>query len=308
MENPNNQNPQEASSMLEKILQTAQESQNTTPETLSTPSQNIPSPQKPREPLPPGTVLKAIGAITFAALIVFASFLAYIVFNPGDAQFFVSMFGINTKDVANILRKLINGSFGIIILILSIGWIIALFRAIWTPREQKRKKLLAWMIALSVGILLFSLLAFWAFLFNKIGETVWDGGIINIYDNILYSEPLSRDNALINSTNNIIGPIDLRFDITGNAKQLATNGAVQILSYEMNFDGAACGDGKSIITGASPGAEQGIVCTFDTAKVYNISGSYRVKDALGNEKSIPMDLKPVEVRGLVTLRKQKNTL
>lgn len=168
------ENPEEKSSLLEKIIATA----NDTPENqvnpeISNPPEN--TPKKPREPLPPATIFKGILAMIFVALIVFASFLAYIVFNPGDAQFFVSMFGIDTKDVANLLRRLINGSFGVIILVLSIVWIITLFRAIWTPREQKRKKLLGWMIAILVGIILFSLLAFWAFLFNKIGETVWDG-------------------------------------------------------------------------------------------------------------------------------------
>ena len=168
------ENPEEKSTLLEKIIATAndQAEKQIDSETNNT-SEN--APKKPREPIPPATILKGILAMVFVALIVFASFLAYIVFNPGDAQFFVSMFGIDTKDVANLLRRLINGSFGVIILVLSIVWITTLFRAIWTPREQKRKKLLGWIIAVLVGIILFSLLAFWAFLFNKIGETVWDG-------------------------------------------------------------------------------------------------------------------------------------
>lgn len=163
--------PDSTPSLLSDIIKAAQESdtQEVSPSptqvgsTLpsgSTPSDSQ-SPKKPREPLPPGTILKAIGALLFTGIIFFASFLAYIVFNPGEAQFFITMFGIDAKDVANILRKFINGSFGIIILALSILWLIALFRAIWTPREQKRKKILAWMTAVLIGILLFSLLAFW---------------------------------------------------------------------------------------------------------------------------------------------------
>lgn len=163
-----------------------------------------PTPKKPREPLPPGTILKAIGALFFTGIIFFASFLAYIVFNPGEAQFFITMFGIDTKDVATLLRKFINGSFGIIMLVFSILWIITLFRAIWTPREQKRKKILAWMTAALIGILLFSILTFWIYLFKKIGEIVWDGGVIGVYDNVLYGNPISTGDSAIRSTKNMI--------------------------------------------------------------------------------------------------------
>lgn len=264
-------------------------------------------PKKPREPLPPGTIMKAIGALLFTGIIFFASFLAYIVFNPGEAQFFITMFGIDTKDVASILRKFINGSFGIIMLTLSVIWLITLFRAIWTPREQKRKKILAWMTAALIGVLLFSLLAFWGYLFKKIGEIVWDGGKINIYDNILYINPLSESVSEIQRTTNIIGPITLRYDIRSNAKSHETNGNLQIDRYEINFDGASCTDGKSIVTGSSPKEEKAIICTFDQVKNYNIRGSYFGTDASGNEKEIPMELETVEVRGLIDIREQKNS-
>jgi hypothetical protein len=251
--------------------------------------------------------MKAIGAVLFTSIIFFASFLAYIVFNPGEAQFFITMFGIDTKDVASILRKFINGSFGIIILTLSILWLVTLFRAIWAPREQKRKKILAWMTAALIGVLLFSLLAFWGYLFKKIGEIVWDGGVIGIYDNTLYSNPVSESVSEIRSTKNIIGPITLRYDIRGNAKSHEANGNLQIDRYEINFDGASCTDGRSIVTGTSPKEEKAIICTFDQVKNYNIRGSYFGTDASGAEKEIAMELDTVEVRGLIDIREQKNS-
>jgi PKD repeat protein len=267
----------------------------------------IPPPKKPREPLPPGTIMKAIGALLFTGIIFFASFLAYIVFNPGEAQFFITMFGIDTKDVASILRKFINGSFGIIILALSILWLITLFRALWAPREQKRKKILAWMTAVLIGILLFSILAFWGYLFKKIGEIVWDGGIIGVYDNALYANPISEGIASLSSTKNIIWPITLRYDIRGNAKSHEANGNLAIDRYEINFDGANCNDGKSIVTGSSPKEEKAIVCTFDQVRNYNIRGTYYWKDSAWAEKEIPMELDTVEVRGLIDIREQKNS-
>ncbi len=277
-----------------------------TPPIPPSPGVTPPPSKKPRQPLPPGTILKAIGALFFTGVIFFASFLAYIVFNPGEAQFFIIMFGIDTKDVATLLRKFINGSFGIIMLVVSIVWMVALFRAIWTPREQKRKKILAWMVATLVGILLFSILTFWIFLFKKIGEIVWDGGVIWVYDNILYSNPLSEPYAQVSKTQNMIGPISLRYDIRGNAKAYEINNGIKIERYEINFDGAVCADGRSVVTGTNPKEEQWIICTFDQIKNYNVRGTYYGTDINSEEIEIPMDLQAVEIRGLIDIKEDKN--
>lgn len=322
-ENPENG---EWKSLLSDIIKASQEAKDTpqtsedttpvvTPNDWTTPAATPevawtvtpPPAKKPREPLPPGTILKAIGALFFAGIIFFASFLAYIVFNPGEAQFFITMFGIDTKDVATILRKFINWSFGIIMLVFSILWLITLFRAFWTPREQKRKKILAWMSAALIGILLFSILTFWIYLFKKIGEIVWDGWVIGIYDNNLYTNPISEGDAALLSTRNMIGPIDIRYDIRGNARSHEANGTIQIERYEINFDGAECGDGKSIISWTNPKEEQWIVCTFDKIKNYNIRGTYFGRDINWEVSEIPMELDAVEVRWLVDIREQKNT-
>jgi len=58
-----------------------------------------------------GILLKGILSMLFVAIIFFGSFLSYIVFNPGEAQFFVTVFGIDPNDIAILLKKLINGSF-----------------------------------------------------------------------------------------------------------------------------------------------------------------------------------------------------
>lgn len=316
MTSPENQkeSPENNNSLLAEILsQSSKKEEEKQTATWTTETQwwwdsAPPSPQKKWDPIPPGMILRAIGVLIWVATIVFASFLAYIVFNPDDARFFITMFGIDTKDVATILRKLINGSFGIIILIFSIIWIVSLFRAIWTPSDQKRKKLLWWITAWLVWIMLFSLLAFWSFLFKKIWETVWDGWVINIYDNDLYTNPVSREFSEIQSTSNIIGPITLRYDISGNAKKLSSNGLIKIQSYEMNFDGATCNNGKtSIVNWSDPEQEKSITCVFDTIRVYNVRGSYRGIDVSGNEKEIPMEISPVEIRWILDIKKQKNT-
>ncbi len=267
-----------------------------------------PNIQKIREPLSTTTVLKMIGAIIAVSIIFFGSFLAYIVFNPEQAYFFVSIFGINPTDIAIILKRLINISFGTIIFISSIIWIITLFQAIWTPKELKRKRILGWMTALLVGIILFGILTFWAYLFSKLSKIDFTNlsGTVLIHDNDLYNNPSTRNLSKLNATTNIIGPITLKFTISENARQIQLSKSVKITRYSIDFNGARCNDGWSTVSWVDPINEVSIVCTFDTVKNYNISWVYTVTDVLWKTLSIPMEIPPIEIRWLVTITEQKN--
>ncbi|HBA45010.1 TPA: hypothetical protein DCZ31_03435 [Patescibacteria group bacterium] len=65
--------------------------------------------------------------------------MAYIVFNPGQAQFFLSL-GISPQNIKSLLEKLVNIAFGTVTFAFSIIWIIFLFKAILTKKEYKKKK------------------------------------------------------------------------------------------------------------------------------------------------------------------------
>ncbi len=312
------ESPQTPSSLLSEILSAAHKEESaastgnppvippTAPATSDT-GGNEP-PKKKKEPINPLTLLKWIGAIFLVAVIFFGSFLAYIVFNPEQAQFFVTTFGIDSGDVADLLRRLITGSFGVILLILSILWIVTLFRAIWTPRDLKRKKILSWITAIFIGITLFSFVAFWAYLFSLINNTdfVNPEWLISVYDSELMSSSISEPYALITNTTNLIWPITLTFDIWANAAQVVKRNLFNITSYEINFDGAICNDGSSVIDGSDPTIAKWIVCTFDSVRLYNIRGIYRGTDRLGNDGEIPMNINPVQIRGLLSIKRQKN--
>jgi amino acid transporter len=88
-----------------------------------------------------------LGTLLGVSVIFFGSFLAYIVFNPTEAVFFVNTFNIDPKDIKSLLEKLINTTFGFIMVVISIVWIISLFRAFWVPKDLKRKRLLSWLLA-----------------------------------------------------------------------------------------------------------------------------------------------------------------
>ncbi len=78
------------------------------------------------------------------------------------------------------------------IIVLSIVWVILLFRAIWTPRTLKKKKTLSIIGAIFSGLILFSLITLWAVLIGRINATDYENlaGSIVLYDNDLYKTSL----------------------------------------------------------------------------------------------------------------------
>jgi PKD repeat protein/multisubunit Na+/H+ antiporter MnhF subunit len=264
-------------------------------------------PKKNKEPINPITLLKWIWAIFLVAVIFFGSFLAYIVFNPGEAQFFVTTFGIDPREVADLLKKLITLSFGVIFLILSIAWIISLFRAIWTPKVFKRKKILSSITAIFVGIILFLFIAFWSYLFNILKKTdfVNPEGLISIYDSDLLNVSTEKPSPISDSTN-LIWPITLTFEIGANAAQVEKTSVIKINTFEIDFDWAICNDDSSISIWSDPVNAKWIVCTFDEARPYKIRWVYHWTDRLWEKGEIPMNIPAVEIRWLVSVKKQKN--
>lgn len=253
--------------------------------------------------------LKLIGSLLFVAIIFFGSFLAYIAFNPAEAVFFTNTFNIDPNDVQNILKKLINGSFGFIMIIVSVAWIISLFRAFWVPKDLKRKRLLSWLYAGVIGIILFMILAFWWYIFRIVGATDYSNpdGAVLIYDQTLYTREEYKNESRLYKTSNLIGPIDIFFDIRSNAEAIAKENLYTIESFEINFDGARCTNGRSTITGKDPMNEQSIVCTFDTVKPYNLTGEYKVRGRDGANKAIPIVLPSIEISGIVDIKNQENS-
>ncbi len=267
-----------------------------------------PLPKKKSEPISWAMFMRLIGAILFVVIIFFGSFLAYIVFNPDQATFFINIFGINPSDIAHLLKNLINGSFGITIFILSILWIISLFRAIWTPKILKRKKLLSGLAAGFVGIILFSILSLWGYLFSIINATDYTNPewSILIYNNELYRDKDVREYAQIVNGSNLIGPITLLFDLRSNAAVIAKKNGIRIKDFSIDSDGWACNDGGAVVTGTDAIGEKSIICTFSLVKAYKVSGSYTVVSRTGEEKKISMNIAPIEIRWLVNITRSKN--
>ncbi|EKD29456.1 MAG: PKD protein, partial [uncultured bacterium (gcode 4)] len=254
-----------------------------------------------------GDFLRIIGAILLVSFIFFGAFLAYIVFNPGQAQFFLS-FGINPSDIASLLQNLVNGIFGVITFVLSVGWIILLFRAILTKKEYRKKKTLAIIFSVFTGIILFSTITLWAFLVQQINATDYqnpNGGVI-IFDNEKLLSEKFKNNAQLNNFDNLIGPMELRFDLKSDANFVSKS--MNIEDYTIDFDGGKCrGTESSTVEWTNPASDQSIICVFDSAKSFKPSGVYNGIDKLTREKkSVAINFPVINISGVVDIRRPKN--
>ncbi|NDK19806.1 PKD domain-containing protein [Candidatus Gracilibacteria bacterium] len=252
--------------------------------------------------------LRIVGAIILVASIFFGAFLSYIVFNPGQAGFFIS-FGINPGDIARLLKQLVSSMFGVVTFILSVVWIVFLFQAILTKKEYKKKKTISIILSFFFGILLFSEITLWAFLVQKINATDYEnpnGGVV-VYDNEKLISERFKDNALMNNFDNLIGPIELKFDLKSDANFVGK--MINIENYKINFDGAKCQQGNSsIVEGVNPQDDKSIICIFDEARVYKPTGVYEGLDRVTRKpKVIPINFHTVQIIGVVDVKKTKTS-
>lgn len=327
MENQNNQNQER--SLLDEIIASSKENTNNVisnsnidwswqnPNTIwQWPNQSNNQEKKEiRKPMDMVTVLKLIGSLFLITIIFFGGFLAYIVFNPDQSQFFVNVFGVNPNDIANILKKLINYSFWTISFILSAWFIITWFNAIHTPKEQKRRKVVNWIFAIFFGIILFSVLTLWATIYAKIWSVNFSNlsWSILVYENniFIYNESITNNGQKLpdrmNSLNNLIWPITLRYDISEQAKKLERENWKKIEEFTLNFDWAVCSSWDDTIKWWDPKSEKSIVCTFDKVKKYQPKWKYKFVDIAWQPEEYDFNLDPVEIRWLLTISEQENS-
>lgn len=261
-----------------------------------------PTPKKKKEPMRPADFLKIVGALFLVALIFFGSFLAYVVFNPEQAQFFIQ-FGINRADIQTLLARLVNAIFGAITFSLSVVWVVYLFRMILTKKEYKRKKTVATILATFFGVLLFSNITFWAFLVQKIGAQDFanPNGGVKIYDNDRLLSDQFKDSSELAEFNNLIGPTTLKFDLTSDAGYV-TKKYMKIESFEIDFDG----DGSPDKEGADPSEANDLIHTYAKKGKYVPKGTYVGKNNItGEEMTRPMELPVINVSAVVNVTKTK---
>jgi PKD repeat protein len=265
-----------------------------------------PKPPIKKTPITPGQIVQMLGALLFVALVFFGSFLAYIVFNPAQARFF-NTFGINTLDVASLLSQLVNGIFGALTFILSCLFAYFLFRTYLAKGAPKKRAINA-IIATFVGLILFSNIGFWAYLFGKIGAADFvrpSGGVI-VYDNELALSDLYKNQADISDPvllSSLIGPATLRYDLSSDARYASKS--IEITSFAIDCEG----DGTVEHEGSSPETDASLVCEYARKGSYTPKGSYKGRDNVTRDP-ITLDIQflPVKIIAVVDIKRTDSTI
>ena len=251
-----------------------------------------------KKTITPAQILRMIGGLLFVGMILFGSFLSYIVFNPGQAKFFIN-FGINPSDVASLLSKLVNGIFGSLSFILSVLFAYFLFK-VYLSKGLPKKRAVYIIVSIFTGIVLFSNIGFWAYLFGKIGASDFvrpTGGVI-VYNNDLLVSKDYKNQAEVYDVGNLLGPVTLRYDLSSDV--LYASKTLEIEGYQVDCKNA---EADSIHEWENPTGDANIICKYDKPGNYSPTGYYRGKDRVTREpKRIDIAFSEVKVVGMLALK------
>ena len=140
-----------------------------------------------------------------------------------DVKFFYSL-GINLNDINNFIWQALTVIFSILLFIETIFLIINLFKFSLTKKEFKQKKIKYWILSTIILIITFSTATWWMVIDKKIKSLPdWQEmayGEVQIYDNFkLLSESFDKEWSLLVDTSNLIGPSQIKFDLSFFAKK-----------------------------------------------------------------------------------------
>jgi len=190
-----------------------------------------------------GTIFWFLWSIIFIALVLGWAFISFVVMHAKtveDVKFFYRLW-INLNDINNFIETAVSIIFSIIVLFEVIVLIIFLFKFLFTKKEYKKKRIARWIISFFVLLITFSTVSGWMILDKKIRAlpnwqelAYWN---IQILDNDLLKKPdiFSREAALITQTTNLIGPINIKFDLTNFANSEEEKW-IKINKYKWNFN------------------------------------------------------------------------
>lgn len=170
---------------------------------------------------PMSKIFWLLGAIIFVTLVLWGSFITFIVLNAKtieDVKFFQSIW-INLNDINTFIGTSVTVIFSILVFIEIIFFVIFLFKFITTKKSFKKQRVFRAIISFIIFIILFVSMTTWMLIDRKIKGlpnwyqlSLWN---VQIYDNNeLISETISKKASLISDTSNIIWPVDIKFDLT----------------------------------------------------------------------------------------------
>ena len=176
--------------------------------------------KKQTKKVPLSVIFGFLGAILLVGLILWATFVTFIVFNAKtveDVRFFASL-GINLNDINNFISQIVTLIFSILLFLGTSTLAVALFKFIVTKKSLKRRKFIYGILSFFLLLVTFSTGSAWMFIDNKIKnlpnwqeQAYWD---LKIFDNDLRnSTDFWNTEALLLDTENLIWPVTLLFDL-----------------------------------------------------------------------------------------------
>lgn len=171
--------------------------------------------------VPLSKILTFLWIIALITLIVWGAFIGFIVLNAKtveDVSFFASLW-INLNDINSFLWQALAFIFSILVFLETIFLVIYLFKFFLTKKEFKQKKIRYLIISITLLLFTFSTGSAWMIIDKKIRAlpnwqemSYWD---VQLYDNSkLISESFTKESALLKDTTNLIGPVEIKFDLT----------------------------------------------------------------------------------------------
>jgi len=241
-------------------------------------------------------------ATIFVALVLWGAFLTFVVMNAQtveDVQFFYSL-GINLNDINTFISRLVTIIFSTLLFIVTSILAVFLFKFALTKKVYKRKRVLYGMASTITLIVTFATGSTWMIIDQKIKSlpnwqeiAFWD---IQIFDNDrLTSEEFEKADALLTNTNNLIGPITLKYDLSIFAKN-EQKGGFNIRKYIWNF-------GDEVIEEFTPV----IIKTFTDKGNYEVSLTIEGSDATGKPLEKVVDNLPIVSIGYNVHIEEKTT-
>lgn len=113
-----------------------------------------------------------------------------------------------------------------------------------------------------------------------------------VYDNEKLISERFKNNAQLQSYDNLIGPLELKFDLKSDANFVSK--VMDIERYRIDFDGAKCKGNSSLIEGIP--SDQAIICTFDQTKVFRPTGIYEGVDRVTHEpRTIAIQFQAIQI-------------
>ncbi len=177
--------------------------------------------QKKQNKMSTSQILTFVWAIAFIWLVLGGSFIWFVAMNAQtvqDVQFFSSLW-INLNEINNFISSAITIIFSILVFFETALLSMVLFKFLLTKKEFKKKKIKYWILSAVLLVMTFSTASAWMIIDRKVNElpnwqemALWE---IQIFDNSkLISEQFDKVWALVQETNNLIWPVELKFDLS----------------------------------------------------------------------------------------------